>query len=163
MRLNARRSPSLKAAIEVMHAVPNDVAKTVRQHSKAVIQPEWKKGLAERAPGERIFHNRLVTPSAAYTSDSGVKLIAGSNGAKGFPREMEFGAKRNEFTEYQRRSRKGGTHTVRRRTKAQFWNYKPSGHVVYPTAKNLIPRIGALWVQTVVRTVHEAIEKRGLK
>lgn len=161
MQLDARRSPSLKAAIQVMHTMPNEAAKEVRRYSKAVIQPEWKKGLAQHAPGARMFHSRLVAPSAAYVSDSGVKLVAGRNGD--LVRETEFGAKRNEYTEYRRRGRKGGTHKVRRRTKAQFWNYKPTGLAVYPTASNMIPRIGALWVSTIYRSVHEVIEKAGLK
>jgi len=161
MRLDARRSPSLKAAIEVMHTMPNDAAKAVRKYSKAVIQPEWRKGIAEHAPGERMFHTRLVTPSAAYVSDSGVKLVAGRNGD--WVRETEFGGKRNEYNTYQRKSKNGGSHSVKRRTKAQFWNYKPTGYAVYPTAENLIPRIAALWVQTIYRSVHEVIEKAGLK
>lgn len=161
MRLDARRSPSLRAAIQVMHTMPTEAAKATRRYSKLVIQPEWKKGLAERAPGARMFHTRLVTPSAAYVSDSGVKLVAGRNGD--WVRETEFGAKRNEYHQYMRKSRKGGSHTVRRRTKAQFWNYRPTGYTVYPTAQDMIPRIAALWVQTIYRTVHEVIEKRGLK
>ncbi len=161
MRLDARRSPSLKAAIQVMSTMPNEAAKATRRYSKAVIQPEWKKGLAEHAPGERVFHTRLVSPSAAYISDSGVRLVAGRNGD--WVRETEFGAKRNEYHDYRRKSKNGGTHKVRRRTKSQFWNYRPKGYVVYPTAQDMIPRIGALWVQTVYRTVHEVIEKAGLK
>jgi len=162
MRLDVRRSPSLTAAIQVMHAIPNEVAKQVRRHSKTVIVPEWKKGLAEHAPGERMFHTRLVTPSTAYVSDSGVSLIAGRNGD--WVRETEFGAYREDFATYQRKSRRaGGTHKVTRRTQRQFWHYTKQGHVVYPTARNLIPRIAALWISTIWRTVHEELEKAGVK
>ncbi|WP_144797703.1 hypothetical protein [Microbacterium paludicola] len=155
MQLRARRSPALKAAIEVLATIPNETAKQVRQHSKRVIAPEWKKGLAEAAPA-RVFHDRLVSPSTAYVSDRNVKLIAGRNGD--WVRETEFGAYREEYNTYSRKGRK-----VTRRTQRQFWHYTKGGHTVYPTAKRMIPRIGALWVQTVVRTVHEAFEKRGLK
>jgi CO/xanthine dehydrogenase Mo-binding subunit len=155
VRLKARRSPALKAAIEVLATIPKELAKQVRQHSKRVIAPEWKKGLAEAAPS-RVHQTRLVSPSTAYVTDRNVKLIAGRNGD--FVRETEFGAYREEFNTY---TRKGGK--VTRRTQRQFWHYTKGGHVVYPTAKNLIPRIGALWVQTAWRTVHEAFEKRGLK
>lgn len=156
MRLDARRSPALTALIQVLATIPNEVAKEVRKHSKSVIVPEWKKGLAERAPGERIFHDRLVSPSTAYVSDRNVKLIGGANGK--FPRETEFGAYREEFTEYTGR-RKGKSFPVRRRTQRQFWHFTKPGRVVWPTASDLIPRIFALWAQTTIRTVHESIEK----
>lgn len=157
MRLNAERSPTLVAAIRLIAALPNEAAKQIRQHTKRVVQPEWKKGLAEHAPGDRIFHDRLVGPSAAYVSDRNVKLRAGRAGM--FPRETEFGAFREDWNDYTRRSRTGGSHQVRRRTQRQFWNYRKDGRVVYPTARNLIPRIAALWISTVRRTAHEAVER----
>lgn len=161
MRLDARRSPALKAAIEVMATMPREAAAATRKHSKQVIQPEWKKGLAERAPGARQFHTRLVAPSQAQVSDTGVKLIAGKNGE--LVRETEFGAYREELNTYTRRGVRGRAHQVRRRTQRQFFHYTRKGHVVYPTLTDMIPRVAALWVQTVHRTVHEAIEKAGLK
>lgn len=157
MRIDVRKSPVLQALIGVLAAVPNDVAKEVRNQSKGVIVPEFRKGLAERAPAEKVFHDRLVAPSTAYVSDKGVKLIGGANGM--FPRETEFGAYREEWADYTRRSRKGGTHTVHRRTQRQFWHYVKDGRVFYPTLVNMIPRIAALWVQTAYRTLADNIEK----
>lgn len=158
MRLDVSRSPSMRAAVEVMATLPKETTKQVRAHSKRVIQPEWKKGLAERAP-ERIFHTRLVAPASATVSDRGARLNAGSSRAKNFTRETEFGAYREQLNTYSRTSSKGRAHSVRRRTQRQFWHYTKKGHVVYPTARDMIPRIGALWVQTIVRTVHEQLEK----
>jgi len=159
VQLDARRSPSLAAAIEVMATMPREVAKTTRAYSKSIIAPEWRKGLAERAPAP-VFHDRLVKPSTVYVTDRGARLVAGSDRADNFTRETEFGARRNEFNEYSRRNRRGGKHRVRRRTAAQFWNFKPKGYVVYPTASDMIPRIAALWVQTVYRTAHDMLEAR---
>lgn len=157
MRLDVERSATLVAAIRLVAAIPNEVAKQIRQRSKRVIQPEWKSGLAEHAPGDRIYHSRLVGPSAAYITDRGVRLRAGKAGK--FPRETEFGASQETYTEYTRRTRSGGTARVRRRTKRQFGPYRRKGHVVYPTASEMIPRVAALWVQTIIRTAHEQIEK----
>ena len=157
MRLDVTRSAALSAAVRVMATMPRETAKATRKYSKAVIQPEWRKGLAEHAPGERMFHTRLVTPSAAYVSDRGVKLRAGRQG--GFPRETEFGAQREAWETYTRKSRKGGTHNVTRRTQRQFPAVRRKGYVFGPTARNMIPRIASLWVQTIYRTVHEVIEK----
>lgn len=153
MRLDVRRSAELSALVRALATIPREVAREVRQQSKAVIVPEWKRALAERSP-DRIFSDRLVRPATAYVSDRNVKLIAGSNKANAFPRETEFGAYREDFTEY---ARKG--HAVRRRTKRQFWHYVKTGRVVIPTVAEMIPRIAALWVQTGYRTIAETIER----
>lgn len=142
--------------------MPRETAKLTRQHSKQVIEPEWKKGLAKRAP-TRLHHERLVSKATVYVSDRGVRMVAGSDRADNFTRETEFGAYREDFNTYRRRSRKGKSHGVNRRTQRQFWHYTKKGHTVYPTAENMIPRIASLWVQTIYRTVHEVIEKAGLK
>lgn len=151
MRLDVRQSRALTALVQVMATIPREVAKNIRQQSKAVIVPEWKKLLAEHAPA-LIFFQRLVNPATAYVSDRGVKLIAGKNGA--FPRETEFGAYRETYVDYT--DRRGSVH---RRTKRQFWHYVAGGRVVIPAVAEMIPRAGALYVQTAYRTVAETIEK----
>jgi len=158
MRLDVRRSPVLSALVQTLARMPREVNSEVREQSKAVIVPEYRRGLAERAPAP-VFHKRLVAPSNAYVSDRGVRLVAGSNAAGMFPRETEFGAYREDFETYTRRSRKGGSHQVTRRTQRQFWHYTKTGHVFYPTLSDMIPRIAALWAQTAYRTVAEQIEK----
>lgn len=153
MRLDIKRSPVLSALVQTLAGVPREVQAEVRSQSKGVIVPEYRRGLAERAPAP-VFHTRLVAPSNAYVSDRGVKLVAGSNAAGMFPRETDFGAYREEYTTYTRRGRK-----VTRRTQRQFWHYTKKGRVFYPTVENMIPRIAALWAQTAYRTIAEQIEK----
>lgn len=131
--------------------MPREAAKATRKYSKSVIQPEWKKGLAAHAPAAKIFQTRLVRPSAAYITDTGVKLVAGKGD---LVRQTEFGAAREHRTTYRRKG-----YPVTRRTQRQFYNYRARGYVVYPTAEEMIPRIAALWVQTIYRTVHEVIEE----
>jgi hypothetical protein len=157
VQLDVRRSPSLVAAIQVMVTMPREAAKATRKYSKAVIQPEWKKGLADNAPAARMFQTRLVRPSAVYISDTGVKLVAGKGD---LVRQTEFGATRDAYRDYRRKSKHGGSHHVHRRTQRQFYPNNKKGYVVYPTASDMIPRIAALWVQTIYRTVAEVIEKQ---
>lgn len=151
MQLDVRRSPSLTAAIQVMTTMPREAAKETRKYSKAVIVPEWKKALSASAPAARIFQDRLVKPSTVYVTDRGVRLVSGRGP---FVRQTEFGGAREKYNTYRREGR-----PVRRRTQRQFWNYRPKGHVVYPSAENMIPRVAALWVQTIYRTVNEVIER----
>lgn len=151
MKLDAQRSASLSAAIQVMTTMPREAAKETRKYSKSVIVPEWKNALQDAAPAARIFQTRLVKPSTVYVSDRGVRLVSGRGP---FVRETEFGAYREQKTTYLREG-----HTVTRRTQRQFWNYTPKGRVVYPSASEMIPRVAALWVQTIYRTVAETIER----
>lgn len=157
MQLDVRRSRELSATVQLMATIPREVAKQVRQQAKAVIVPEWKRALAERAPAPVFFH-RLVNPSTAYVTDRGVRLVAGSNRAGMFPRETEFGAYREEYNTYT--SRKG---SVTRRTQRQFWHFVKGGRVVFPAVAEMIPRAGALFVQTAYRAVVETIEKGGIR
>ncbi|GAA3948917.1 hypothetical protein [Microbacterium soli] len=151
MQIDVRRSATLTALVQVMATIPRELAKQTRAQTKAVIVPEWRKLLAEKAPGERIFHDRLVTPSTVYVSDRGAKLIAGKNGR--FPRETDFGAYREDYATYT--TRRG---SVTRRTQRQFWHYVKDGRVFYPAVREFIPRAWALYAQTAYRTVAEAME-----
>jgi hypothetical protein len=153
VRLDVRRSPALRAVIEVLATAPREVAKEVRNRTKATIVPEYKGWLAERAP-EALFHERLVAPSTAYVSDRGIKLVGGSNKPGMFPRETEFGAYREDYNTY---NTKAGP--VTRRTQRQFWHFVKPGRVFWPTVQDAIPRIAAMWTQTAYRTVAELTER----
>lgn len=150
MQLDARRSPSLRAAIRVMTTMPRETAKLTRRYSKSVIVPEWKRSLERRA-ADPVSMRRLARPSTVYVTDRGVRLVAGRGD---LIRQTEFGAAREKFTTYRRQG-----DPVTRRTQRQFRHYRDGGYVVYPSAEEMIPRIGALWVQTIYRTVAETIEK----
>lgn len=154
LQLDVGRSRTLTALVQVMATIPRELAKQTRAQTKAVIVPEWRKLLAEKAPASPIFHKRLVAPATVYVSDRGAKLIAGANGK--FPRETEFGAYREDYATYQ--TKRG---SVTRRTQRQFWHYVKTGWVVYPALAEFIPRAWALYAQTAYRTVAESIEGAG--
>ena len=157
MQLDVRKSPSLVAAIQVMVTMPREAAKATRKYTKAVVQPEWKRGVADHAPAARMFQSRIVAPTAAYVTDRGVRLVSGKGD---LVRQTEFGAAREQYVSYTRKGRRGGkSQHVTRRTARQFYHYNPDGYAVYPAARDLIPRIAALWVQTIYRTVAETIEQ----
>lgn len=73
----------------------------------------------------------------------------------------EFGVgNRNAYSRYQRKSKKGGTHTVERRTMRGLPSRTPKGRVVWPAFADLAPRMVSLWVQIVVKKYAEAAEGR---
>ena len=55
--------------------------------------------------------------------------------------------------------RKG--HKVTRNTTAQFKQRNMKGYVFYPAAREMIPRLARLWVQTVVKTYALIFEAKG--
>lgn len=150
MQLDVKKSPALIAAVRVMATMPRETAKLTRRYGKSVIVPEWKRALERRAK-DPVAMARLARPSTVYVTDRGVRLVAGRGP---LIRQTEFGAAREKFNTYRRQG-----HPVTRRTQRQFPHYRDGGYVVYPSAEEMIPRIGALWVQTIYRTVAEVIEK----
>lgn len=148
MRISVFESRELQALIIVMKGLPREIAKQVRRQSRQVIEPEWRKALAEEAgdyrPGQRLF----AQTGRVAVSDQNVTLKAatigrGLSGGLG-PSEwhaIEFGGDRDVSPHLRPRRRKG--------------------YVVFPAAAQIIPRIAALWAQTTVRTIHEEVESIG--
>ncbi|MDR2294513.1 MAG: hypothetical protein LBE05_04850 [Microbacterium sp.] len=148
-----------------MRDLPRDIAKQTRQHTKRLVDAEWKRGLESRAatPIQRAVLSRTAVSSV---TDRAVMLKSATKGrlSSGVPSEAlasgaEFGADMNSYSRYQRTSRNGGSHTVTRRTTRQFgWHRGRTGRVVFPTAQDLAPRVAAMYVQTLLRTTAKALE-----
>jgi hypothetical protein len=64
----------------------------------------------------------------------------------------EFGANHKKKA-YRRKG-----HVVTRNTTAQFKPRNMKGYVFYPAAREMIPRLASLWVQTVVKTYADIFE-----
>ena len=73
-------------------------------------------------------------------------------------RGWEFGAvDRGAYSTYARRG-PGKTADVKRRTRRGMPAATRRGRVVYPAWSDTAPRLVSLWVQTIVKTIHEAYE-----
>lgn len=167
MRISVYSSRELQGVILGLKAMEKDLAKEIRQHTKRVIEVEWKKAVAENVmsrPEARV----LANTARVAVSNQNVTLKSAGIGRPlsggGRPTEIyggvEFGGNPDQVTTYQRRSPRGRTHQVKRHTQRQFRPHNRRGYVVYPAAARIIPRLAALWVQTTVRTFYEAIERR---
>ncbi|TFC94574.1 hypothetical protein E3T28_14830 [Cryobacterium sinapicolor] len=165
IRLDVYNSRELQATILSIRRAPKEIQAQIRKHTKAMAAPEYRKAMAESAE-TRLEHRVLVQTGTVAVSNQNIKLSSGastralSGGLK--PSEnaaaIEFGTKRDLVRTYDRRSRKGGTHKVTRHTRQQLRPLNRKGYVFYPAVTSLIPRIASLWVQTTVRTFHEALE-----
>ncbi|ONI63905.1 hypothetical protein ALI44B_04575 [Leifsonia sp. ALI-44-B] len=167
MRISVFNSKELQGVILAMKGFERDLAKQIRRVTKSVVDPEWRKAVAERA-STRSEARVLGSTARVAVSDQNVTLKSAAvgraltGGLK--PSEnfagVEFGADQNDVTTYQATSKKGKRFKVTRHTKRQFRPRKKNGYVVMPAAAEIIPRIASLWVQTTIRTFHELIEKR---
>ena len=164
MRLDALKSRELRATIFALRGIDKTIQKMVRVQTKAVVEPEWKKALAERAD-TRLEHRMLVDTAVISVSNQNVRIKSAGKGRAlsgglhpkfDYP-AAEFGVRHTRET-YSRRNRSGTRHKVTRVTGTAFKRRSKAGYVFYPAAREMIPRLASLWVQTTVHTIANALE-----
>lgn len=166
LKIDVHSSRELQALILSIRQANKEVQAQIRRHTKPMAQSAWQKGLSQEAMTS-FEHRVLVDTARVSVSNQNVRLKAGSlarklsggGRARDLAKQAEFGAglKRIQYT-----GRRGGkSFPVTRTSGGQFRPWKKTGHVAYPAAARIIPRIAALWTQTAVRTFHEALEQKG--
>lgn len=163
MRISVFTSPALQGTILALKGMDREVAAQVRKATKEVTQTAWSEALAAEA--STPLENRVLTQTARVsvtnqnvslkTGQAAKKLRAGGPAINTLTPAVEFGAVHGTYAAAE--SARGRQY--KRRTKQQFKTRNVKGNVAYPAAADVIPRIAALWVQTVVRTFHESLEK----
>lgn len=158
----------LQAVVLAMKAMDRGLAKEIRRATVSTMNPVWRgevqaharTGMDDRviAKGARI---KGGNPPEAIAASSRRALSGGLVPVEGWP-AFEFGTtNRLRRTTYRRRNRKsGGTHTVTRRASRQLPARNAKGRVGYAAFAEVGPRMVALWVQLVVKKVHDALEGR---
>ncbi|WP_026874292.1 hypothetical protein [Jiangella gansuensis] len=157
----------LQAVVLALKAMDRDLARDIRRDTVRTMGPEWKEAVQRRASWH--MDHRVIVPGTRIAGGNPPTMIAASSRRRlsgglvpvqawgGF----EFGSNRSRRTTYTRRNRRtGGTHSVTRNTTRQLPRRAPRGRVAYPAVAEMAPRLASLWVQTVVRRVHEAAEGR---
>lgn len=157
----------LQAAVLALKAMDRDLDRDIRRDTVATMNPEWKSVVQQNAhtpmdalvigKGSRIAGGN---PPAAVAASSTKRRSGGLVPVEDWA-AWEFGANRNRRTTYRRRNRRGpGTHRVTRHTTRQLPARDANGRVAYPSFAQIGPRLVSLWVQTIVRKVHDALEGR---
>jgi hypothetical protein len=157
----------LQAVALAMKAMNRDLAKDIRRSTVQVMNPVWRSVVEQRArtaQDQRVLGKgaRIASgnPPVAVAASSKRALSGGLVPVESWP-AFEFGSNRSRKTSYTRKNRRrGGTHRVTRNTTAQLPARTPRGRVIFPAFAEIGPRLASLWVQTVVRRVHEAAEGR---
>jgi hypothetical protein len=162
-RISVLVSKELQTLASAIRELPKEVAAQVRKQTIAMARPEWEDAVKANVTS-RMQTRVLADTARVSVSDSNVLLRSGGIGkmANGTPKSeiasaVEFGASREVKTEV---TNKQGT-SFARRTKRQFKLPRARGYVVIPAAREIIPRMVSLWIQTTVRTTHEQLEKGG--
>lgn len=146
-------SPLRDLAI-VYRAVPSDARKQINRATKSEAQPIWKTETAERAT-TRLQQRVLVDTAKVGVTERNVFLRSGGGRLAALRTATEFG--RPAAAPIKTRSGKGTPYT--RTTGRLFGERDRRGKVVHPAARQAIPRFASLWIQTAIRSLHEAGEK----
>jgi hypothetical protein len=160
-RISVLLSKDLQTLLSAVRQIPKEVAAEVRKHTKAAADPIWKEEVRGRTVSRQQV-SVLSDTARVAVSDSNVLLRSAAVGktSNGTPKSVlaygaEFGANPNKVIKS--RTKAGKQYT--RKQGRQFKLPRRGGYVVYPAARDSIPRLASLWVQTAARTVHEAFEK----
>jgi hypothetical protein len=165
LRISVYSSRELQGLVARLREVPRETQAQIRRATKAVAQPIWQQATLEHV-STRLEQRVLAKTARAAVSNQNVTLQAAGSVKRlsgGLVpavnyHAVEFGVpNRDEVRPYEARSKHGRSFTVKRRTRRQLRDRNRQGYVAYPAAADVIPRLASLWVQTAVRTLHEAV------
>lgn len=165
MRVSVHVSPQLQAMLTRIKELPAETRKQVRVATKQSALSIWRESVAANVT-TRAEGIAFAKTSRVAVTDRGVNLQAARIGkplSGGLnPRTqwhaLEFGGDPAARRPVDMTSRKGKRYTAVRRTQAQLRPRRRTGYVVYPAAADAIPRVLSLWLQTIARAGHEALE-----
>lgn len=154
---------ALQAVTLAFKTLDRSLQRDIRRATTQTMNPEWRAAVSERA--STTMDQLVIARGARISGGNPPKAIAASSSRSlsgGLvPRDswagFEFGANPRRKT-YRRKSRNGGSHNVTRNTTAQLPRRNAKGRVAFPAVADIGPRLASLFVQIVVRRVHEAAE-----
>lgn len=164
-RISLTIDSPLRDMLVAARSVPAEVRKQINVQTKRVAEPIWTDELRGRA-ATRLQQRALVNPARVGVTNRNVFLRSGSVGklTSGTPVSdvsivAEFGAGTDHTQSVRAHPRRGGT--VRAHTRRIGRRVPPKrrgGYVVYPAAKDSIPRLTSLWIQTATKTALDKLE-----
>lgn len=163
--LDVRGDERLLAAARVLRDFESFTPEITRRVQRTM-SPVWR-GLISRKAGRwnrdqavlaRNARIEGIAPPVARAADSTRAMRGGFVPAEQW-HAVEFGANREKVTTYMRRGPNGDLHRVTRHTSRQMPPRIRKGRIVYPAFAELVPRLASMWVQTIMRTTNELLEK----
>lgn len=168
IRMSIGDAPAeLRAAVLAMKKADRIVRNEVSQELRGTMGPVWKSLLAQNAGSSKGFGPKILTANARIAAGNPPQLItANSKRGLGSGKRLnpmihwagyEYGANRNAVNTVT--SSKGKKY--KRHTNRHLPARNKTGYVIGPTVAEILPRVSAFWVQSVVRQFMEAAEEGG--
>lgn len=166
---SARSAAILRGAVLALKAVDRPVKKQINDETRGTLNQPWREAVATHADGSRMS-NRVFGKGARVAAGNPARLVAASSkralrkGPGGFVpdalgRALEFAdGDRSKKSTYTRRYKGGAAHEVSRRTLTGWPRARRGGLVVYPAVAEVMPRFVSMWVQIIVRNIHESLD-----
>ena len=152
-RVQVRGVKEATAAAVALKAVDRQTRTQTGRALRSAVPSIWTEQLVQGATRTRTDRAAFAGVRVRATGSGRITLEAGTRPRTegDITHAVEFGDPRKTYNTY---SRKG--HRVRRRTQEQLPGPIRKGRVAYPSLAKVMPRIVSLYVQTVVRTIHES-------
>lgn len=164
IKVDVTASRELTAVIRGLSLIEKEFAKAFRSEARQKIEPEWNKALSASRPN-RLQRRVLVSTSRVTVTDKSIRLRSGATGklssgasVSDIARAVEFGQAQSFRSRYQRRSERGKTHTVTRRTAIPVGPRSAKGKVVYPALERFVPEAAAIAADTFADVVRKALD-----
>lgn len=146
------------AAATALKAVDRSVKNQTARNLRSTVPKIWTQDSITRQTRTRmdraVFNGVKVSASSSrITLQAGTSPLIPAD----ITSAVEFGDPNKGYTTYTER-RRGKSVRVRRRTQQQLPGPIRAGRVAHPALRVAMPRLLSLYVQTVVRTIHEAWE-----
>lgn len=150
----------LRDLLVALRAVPAEARKQVTTHTRKAAEPIWTEETRDRA-ATRLQQRALVDTARVGVATRNIYLRSGGVGKMSSGAAVatvafgaEFGG--NPDKVITQRSRKGKAY--KRRMGNVFGGPRRGGNVVYPAARESIPRIGSVAIQSAFRALLDAFD-----
>lgn len=175
LHVSALASREIRAVLLALKQAEPEIRKAVNNQSKQVILPVWRQEIAEATSlsggkTQRARFKVIANTAKVTVGNKGVTLTAATTGrplkggldGKSVWYALEFGADSHGLRTVKSTSKLGNPYYMKNRnTVAQLDPRNDKGYAFYPAARNSVPRILSLWVQTSVKTLVDIVERKG--
>lgn len=152
-----------KGAALALKAAPREIRNDINRTVRADASGWWKDAIAARATTK--MDKLVLAKGARIQPGNPARAIAASSRrplADGLvpdtdARAWEFGTTQPEHQDTY--TRRDGA-KVTRHVKRQLPRATNRGRVVYPAWADVAPRLVAMWVQIIVRKIHESLDRK---
>lgn len=163
-------SEELRAASLGLRIAQTEIRKQAYKRTREAILPDWQKSIAEKISGtsnSRMASIVLANTARVQVGYAGIKLTAATQSKKlsgGLvPNEnwpvVEFGSTGRKGAMTEITGRRGNKrYNYKRRILTWSQPYKRGGYFVFEAGNEMATRYIAIWVHTVARTLHDALE-----